>query len=76
MANFSDLQLIEHLHDVLGRAVDTAENYAEYGTHATTPAFARLDPQLRIGALSNGLQELRDTIKALYFEMGGEDVWQ
>ncbi len=38
----------ERIDDVLGRAVDTAENYMEYGTHAT---------------------------KALYLELGGEDVW-
>lgn len=65
----------EHTLDVLGRAVDSAENYAEYGTHATTPAFLRLAPDIRIDALSNGLEELRDSIKALYFELGGEDVW-
>lgn len=61
--------------DVLGRAVDTAENYMEYGTHATTPAMARLPEAIRIDALSNGLKALRDTIKELYFALGGEDVW-
>ena len=66
----------EHILDVLGRAVDTAENFMEYGTHATTPAMARLPSDIRIDALSNGLKELRDTVKALYLELGGEDVWQ
>ena len=32
----------DHILDVIGRAVDTAENFMEYGTHATTPAMARL----------------------------------
>lgn len=65
----------ERIDDVLGRAVDTAENYMEYGTHATMTAMARLPANIRIDALSNGLKELRDTIKALYLELGGEDVW-
>lgn len=65
----------ERIDDVLGRAVDTAENYMEYGTHATTTAMTRLPANIRIDALSNGLKELRDTIKALYLELGGEDVW-
>jgi hypothetical protein len=60
----------EHVLDVLGRVVDTAENYAEYGTKATTPAFSRLDPGLRIDALSNGLVQVRDAVKALYFRVG------
>lgn len=65
----------EDILDVLGRAVDTAENFMEYGTDATTPAMARLPETMRIGALSHGLKELRDTIKALYLGLGGEDVW-
>ena len=65
----------EHLLDVLGRAVDTAENFAEYGTKATMTAFSGLPADIRIDALSNGIQELRDTIKTIYFEMGGDDVW-
>ncbi len=64
-----------HTLDVLGRAVDTAENFMEYGDDSTTPAMARLPEAMRIGSLSHGLKELRDTIKALYLELGGEDVW-
>ena len=59
--------------DVLGRLVDTAENFAIYGD--SNGAFGRLDPFMRIEALTHGIEEMVATIKKLYFDGGGEDVW-
>lgn len=59
----------------LGEIVETCLNYAEYGTKSTSGGFESLPPQMRIDALSNGLDEVKTKILALYTELGGEDVW-
>lgn len=69
----SEQQLSEETLDVLGRLVDTAENFLFYGDDSG--AFGRLAPSIRIQALAHGIEELRDTIKQLYLAGGGEDVW-
>jgi hypothetical protein len=55
----------------LGLLIDKADNYLEYETFPAPPqgnAIAR-------SALVAGLKEIREELKAIYLDLGGEDVW-
>ena len=52
----------------LGQLIDKADNYLAYRT-------AHVPPQLKVESFTYGLQEIRDDLKRLYFELGGADVW-
>ena len=56
--------------EILGQLVDKAENYLALGNAPNLPAIVLLDE------LEQGIKELRDEIKKLYLDSGGEDVWE
>lgn len=64
MAEFSP----EHL-ETLGKLVDKAENYLAWKDNFAAPI------QMKKQAYETGLADLRDELKKLYLDLGGEDVW-
>jgi hypothetical protein len=58
----------DQLQHNLGLLIDQADNYLAYRDVPMPPA-------LKVDAYHLGLQDLRNQLKALYFELGGEDVW-
>ena len=58
----------DELQQKLGLLIDKADNYLSYRPVPMPPA-------LKVDALVHGIQELRNDLKRLYFELGGEDVW-
>jgi hypothetical protein len=51
----------------LGELVDTAENFLAWNDNP----FAHMP--MKIEAFTTGLEKLRDEIKTIYLELGGED---
>ena len=52
----------------LGLLIDKAENYRAYRA-------AHLPPVLKADAYDLALQDLRDELRRLFFDLGGEDAW-
>ena len=61
----------EDMLDRIGRLVDSAENFLMY----TEPPLNTLGATT-LDALRHGLTDLRDGIKSVYLDLGGEDVWE
>jgi hypothetical protein len=58
----------DELYRRLGLLIDKADNYLAYrGAH--------MPAQIKLESYTFGLQELRDELKRLYFDLGGDDVW-
>lgn len=55
--------------ETVGQLVDKCENYMS-ATELPLP------PHIHVQGLSAGMKELRDRMKELYFQLGGEDVWE
>jgi hypothetical protein len=60
---------IDEILEELGQMVDEAENFIAL---AKNP---HMNPVMLAASQKKGLEILRDRIKALYINMGGEDVW-
>ena len=63
-----EIKMNEEYLERLGHLVDKAENYLALG-RSNIPAIVLLD------GLEQGIIELRDEIKGIYFDAGGDDVW-
>jgi hypothetical protein len=58
--------------DRIGRLADTADNFLQY---AEGPFANAVPAAIRFDALRVGLTKLREDLKALVVEVGGEDPW-
>lgn len=56
--------------DILGRLVDTLDNYLVYGDEPNP-----FPPTIRLNAMSHGLGDVKAQVLQLYTDLGGEDVW-
>jgi len=61
--------------ETIGKLFDKAESYVQYGNIVDAP-MASLDPRMRIDAMTNGLLEIRDALRAYYVDEAGEDPWE
>lgn len=59
--------------ETLGEIIETCLNYKEYGRGGS---LNMLSLPMRVDALSTGLSDVCNRIRALYLALGGEDVWQ
>lgn len=65
--------MTESILDRIGSLIDTADNYLVYGNlNSIDNPFP---DAIRIDAMTHGLEEIRDELRAIYFKLGGEDVW-
>jgi len=58
--------------DRIGQLADKADNFLQY---AHGPFANAVPAATRFDALRTGLTELRDQLKAVVVEVGGEDPW-
>jgi len=59
---------------IVSEMVDKAENFLQYGNIEGSP-LATLPADMRIDALTNGLMEIRDALRAEYISLAGSDPW-
>ena len=53
----------------IGQLIDTVDNHlAMQGNH--------MPDSIRAAAAKAGLSDIRDELKKIYFDAGGEDVWE